>query len=418
MMKHSANNGANKMKKVLFILPALIATLSRKVTKLNKRAAKLGLTPVSLTVNRDSMITICKPNGDTIRKIRVDIEGAPVVLRSWEYLGSIRALSNGEVMLSHDAPEAYRATPRKCDHCNTNRRRSVTVALRNVDTGETVQVGRSCLADYLDDSDAVALADWLEKVNEISEDASGSDYLPSGGCGKRPEPETLSWLAMVGAVIREDGCYRNEGGTKGTAFRDYYGLPLSSYEIKAGETRTEVKPCDLEAAREVLSWVRNLDANNGYLRNLKASLAGDLIDHRAIGVATSAFPALARAKQTEAEREAKEAARKANKERNTGSTHFGEIKRRETFTLTVVGCHHFETDWGYKTAVRMLDADGNLAVWFASGARNYKLGEAFEVKATPKKHDKDRDGNEQTVLTRCSFPEEAELYEPEEVYQD
>lgn len=400
------------MKKTVYMLPALIAQLNRKVDKLNKRAAKLGLTPVALTVNPDSKITICKPNGNTIRKIRVDIEGAPVVLSGWEYLGSIRALSNGEVLVSYDAPEAYRATPRKCDHCKTNRRRAVTVALRKIATGETVQVGRTCLADYLDDSDAVALADWLEKINKVATEEAARDSF-SGGRGSVQEPDTFTFMAFVSAAMKANDGYYDRYAVRGVAVRDYYGL-----KIIQGETpRVTPDDSDHKAAQEIVDWVRNLDAEFGYLRNLKSSLAGALIPHKAIGLAASAFVAKKKADETEAERIAREAAKEARANRNAGSVHFGEIKKRSTFDLTVTACRVYEVESyrGYgmdtKTAVSMIDADGNLAVWFASGYRNYRLGEVFKVKATPKKHGTDREGNAQTVLNRCVFPAGSEADE-------
>ena len=83
--------------------------------------------------------------------------------------------------------------------------------------------------------------------------------------------------------------------------------------------------------------------------------------------------------------------------------------------LTVKACRQFEVD-GYaypyhpetKTAVSMTDEDGNNAVWFACGAKDYRTGETFKVKATVKRHGTDRDGNKQTVLTRCTFPKGSE----------
>ncbi len=312
-----------------------------------------------------------------------------------------------------------RRTPTKCDHCGTNRRRAVTVALRNAETGEVVQVGKTCLADYLDDSDAVALAEWLAKLDKVSRETEQDSF---DGSGKRlPEPETFTFMAMVAAVVREDGCYRNQGGTAWTAERDYFGLKLQK-----GETRTVVTDADRDKAREVVGWIRNLKILNSYLTNVKASLAGEIIPTKAIRLAASAIVAYKIHLETEAERKAREiakaareAARKEAAERNAGSRHFGTVKVREDFDLIVTACRHFEAEsyggynrynGGYetKTAVAMTDTEGNLAVWFTSGAMNYRLGEVFKVRATVKKHGQDRDGNAQTVLTRCAFPEGAE----------
>lgn len=390
-------------KKTAYILPILLSVLLRKVDKLNKRASKLGLEPVALTTT-DSWITTFKPNGQTIRKVRVDVEGSPVFLKGWEYLGSVRRLSNGEVLLSFAAPEYMREAPTKCDHCHTNRRRSVTVALRNVETGKIVQVGRTCLADYLDDSDAVALADWLGNINEIVEELSDWDNFEGGSGQRDPEPETLSFLATVEAVVARDGFYRKQGGTANDAYKYYMGR-----NNHRKDPAPDVTKLDYSNARAVLAWARALETDSGYLRNLKAALAGDTIDHRATNLAASA---------TAAHRAAlnKEKARQEEKQKGQVSAHFGEVGARSNFSLIVSACRVFTTEgYGYsrypeyKTAVSMTDEDGNLAVWFATGTREYRLGEAFQVKATVKKHGIDRRGNKQTVLTRCTFPKNAAI---------
>lgn len=406
------------MNKTVFIIPQLIDKLSRKVDRLNKRAAKLNLTPVDFNVKADRFITVCKPNGTTVRKIRVDLSCNSVQLKGWEYLGSIRKLSNGEVLVSHDAPEQYRATPTACDHCKTNRRRAVTVALRNTESGETVQVGRSCLADYLDDSNAVALADWLEKVDKVAEETEQA-ASSGGGYGRAPRPETFSFMAYVSAVmVWNEGTYI-PGGTRGHASRDYYGDKIDKYDDRPRVTPDD---SDNKAAREIVAWVRNLEGVAGYLANLKAALASDIIPYKAIGLAASAFQAKKNADLSETERKekeeakaAREAAREEAAQRGAASEHFGTVKVRDAFNLTVTACRQFEVD-GYaypyhpetKTAVSMTDEDGNNAVWFACGAKDYRTGETFKVKATVKRHGTDRDGNKQTVLTRCTFPKGSE----------
>ena len=45
-------------------------------------------------------------------------------------------------------PEIYKKR-RNCDHCKTNRRRKSTIILKHVDTEEYIQVGKTCVKDYL-----------------------------------------------------------------------------------------------------------------------------------------------------------------------------------------------------------------------------------------------------------------------------
>ena len=45
-------------------------------------------------------------------------------------------------------PEIYK-TRRECDHCKTNRKRKSTILLQNSDSGEYIQVGKTCVKDYI-----------------------------------------------------------------------------------------------------------------------------------------------------------------------------------------------------------------------------------------------------------------------------
>lgn len=91
-----------------------------------------------------------------------------------------------------------------------------------------------------------------------------------------------------------------------------------------------------------------------------------------------------------------------------GSQHFGTIKKREKFTLTVIGLNEFESDWGLTTFVKMIDANGNVAMWKASGEVEMDLESTYIVTGTVKDHSVYR-GVNQTVLSRCK----CELVEPE-----
>lgn len=92
-------------------------------------------------------------------------------------------------------------------------------------------------------------------------------------------------------------------------------------------------------------------------------------------------------------------------ERVATLSHFGTVGKRGTFSMKYTGCHSFPTQWG-ETVIMFMEAEcGSKAVWFTNWGAfpgNVEKGEAYTFKATVKKHD-ERDGEPQTVFTRCTF---------------
>lgn len=80
----------------------------------------------------------------------------------------------------------------------------------------------------------------------------------------------------------------------------------------------------------------------------------------------------------------------------------GNIKDRIKKVVNVVGVSEFFNDFGLVRLIRMVDADNNALVWFATNGVKIERGEKVLVVGTVKKHDKYR-GNKQTILTRCKM---------------
>lgn len=82
------------------------------------------------------------------------------------------------------------------------------------------------------------------------------------------------------------------------------------------------------------------------------------------------------------------------------STYFGEIGKRYDVAGTVDRIHYIEGEYGVTTLVVFTDADGRRFKWFASGSKEFKVGESVTMKGTVKAHEEYK-GAKETVLTRC-----------------
>ena len=149
--------------------------LEDKMVSLNKRAVRLGLEPMTLTVLGTETVTRKLPSGldrtDIVSEIEVD--GCPPRINGWEVAARIEFTEIGNLV--HCAPHAggvdnsWKTVGNICQHCNTKRRRNDVIVIRHSD-GRELCIGRNCLADYIRSADAegmIEYASWLGSVDRM-----------------------------------------------------------------------------------------------------------------------------------------------------------------------------------------------------------------------------------------------------------
>ena len=110
----------------------------------------------------------------------------------------------------------------------------------------------------------------------------------------------------------------------------------------------------------------------------------------------------------------------AQKARAARSSHVGEIKKRDTFTLRIeriidLGTSSFGWQEVHSDLVKMTTLDGHAVTWITSSGvpEEFVKGALLRVKATPKTHDEYK-GEKQTKVTRCKLVEVIESGKDEE----
>src|SRR5690606_9613232 len=94
-----------------------------------------------------------------------------------------------------------------CHHCNMKRSRNKTYLLKNTESGEVKQVGRTCLKDFLGSRDPEALGDVMELAYQMIRSASQEeeiDYAEAARLGGMPLER---FLAIVAMAINEQNGY-------------------------------------------------------------------------------------------------------------------------------------------------------------------------------------------------------------------
>lgn len=407
--------------------------LQARLDKLIRRAVKLGLAPIEVTVqreehvlytgNRDSRERIQNkdetlqqaqerakgdPNAFIRRFHHIEVRGVAPKLNGWEFVATIQHLDGENILAAIPTyegtiPQVYRTRgPEHCDHCHKRIRRNDTYVVQH-DSGTFQQVGKNCLRDFTGHDNPQALASYAELLLGLGTLCGGAEdddfFAGSGYC--KPLYDLDRFLAETACAIRLQGWVsrgkaRNEDmqATADLVVQAFHSpLPLQDEWLREFLKKFVVEDSDRTAASTSREWARDLSPqeDSDYLANIRVVARQEVIEIRHTGLAASIVSSYQRKQRKDVED--KERAKRPR------SCHFGTLKQRGTYVLTVVSMTSFEGSYGLTTCVRFVDDKGNEAAWFASGGCDLEEGRTYQVKATIKKHDvwKDR---QQTVVTR------------------
>jgi len=391
--------------------------LQSKLEKLNKKAAKLGTAPISLEVIGTELATERVPgwvleNGEILewREVareysNVVVHGETPMLNGWQFVATLvhdddigtaiqRVPTFGDEV---DLSEYRTADPSNCDHCGLDRRRRDTFVVYNSETGETKQVGRQCIKDFLGFNDALAVAKQLERIHEFVGSLSDEEYESNGMRG--PAMESLAgYLTHVAAMIRLYGWVskaqsdEDHPATSGRAFSNMLDYGKTWQGEKIYDEVTDEDQATALAAIEFNKTNWNRESSKDFEYNMSLAFARDFFNVRLKGFVAYGAQAFLKDQTLRIERE--------NAAKNPSEWQ-GEIKKREVFNnLTVSSVIPIDSDFGTTYLYTMLDGQGNIFKWFSSGDV-LDVGTTYDLKATVKKHDEWK-GQKQTVITRAT----------------
>lgn len=422
-----------------------VPVLTEKLDKIVKRAAKLGVAPVSYRVDGeiervDRDAAPWNPEDEEIRfpkSYRFVVLNAGVVkLAGWVFLATL-TVEPGGVMISkipafarawslhregvagfertpdRDAKDdavvsaaqaaldaydlgAYRdvETAVRCDHCGTVRRRTKTYLVESVETGEVKVVGSNCLRDFLgsDPNRVAKYATWLNEIVDALDEETG--WGGSGGEGRATL--TVEYLTHVCAMIRIHGWVSRSGYSEFTPTASEAWSNLVNYgkSDKTGRPLfDEVTPADFERATAAIEWAKttlNETARSDFDRNMVVAASGETTPRKGDGIL--AYVPVAHAKYEE-----REIARRERAKEDAKSEWVGSVGDRVRMTTHVLSVYEKAGDYGTTFITKMKDDAGNVVKWFGS----YDLGRDSVVEATwtVKGHEEFK-GTKETVVNR------------------
>jgi hypothetical protein len=377
-------------------------TFEKKINKLVSAGKKIGQ-PVSYRYG-DTYIAEVKDgrNKYDVEFVDVIIEGTSPVIEGWEFLAYIERRKIGNTVQKLD--DNFDATPYynsgcHCDHCNTKRSRIYLYLVRNVESGEVKQVGKSCLKDFLGyhanpENILKRINDLLFQIEEAKEkyDSYGSSIVFT--------PQEL--LKTIYAIVQCYG-YGNSQSSHPTSgvLGDVLFPSRETDECKRRhkELIARIKPFEDNAkVEEMMEFFKNFEPRGDFEHNVKVVVCDSYAKWKDWSLLCYA-PVLfdRKIKILEAQKKRDE----QRQEEIKTSNHFGEAKTRYERELTFKGvittvC----SQWGSSRLMKFVDADGNVFKWFCSSDyfKTDELG-TFKAKFTVKKHNEYK-GLKETIVNR------------------
>lgn len=427
----------------LYRIPAdNLPALNKRLEKLTKRAAKLGVEPISLrvvetedqpvwsvirkrgtykageaaifedeeTAGKFSRLNSQGPVTKSFRRwLHIEVFGVTPQVAGWKFVATIQHAGEAGNILrtvpNETVPMVYRNAPStNCEHCNKSRNRRDTYIVKNVTDETFKQVGSNCLTDFLGGADPHAIAAWAELLGAFDESMRGAGEWD--GSIHKSYADRDSFLVHVAANIRANGwvskkiAWEQRGSgkiaTAVSAAEDYY--EKNPVEAAAAGKFVPVEDVDLERAAKAMQWAETnlLEVDpttlGDYLFNLRVACASEVVEPRSFGILASLIVA--------AEREGAAPQKMGTKIEGAGpaSEHIGEIKKRTDLVLTVESVRTVETnDMGTVGLHIMKTAEGSVVKWWNYNSTDLEVGKTYKVRCTPQRHEEYKGRKETTV---------------------
>jgi hypothetical protein len=397
-----------------------VLEIAAKVAQAAKIARKLGLELPTMTDTGKREIRGYRVSGLTggtiscplfgaewkVEFSEITIQGDAPVLMGWKFIAAIEHLATGTIVTSREGeatiPASYRERASVCEHCHTRRQRNMTfVVLRvGVDAivlnsdgasalapaGTMLQVGSSCVRDFLGHADPKSILDLMGLLHDLDT----CEEREEGFAGRAPHVFTLVDVLERTALEIDTNGWLSKGNADEFSGRLPTAVRVENSYGKGAQAPvpTPAHTARAEAARTWALSLASKENRSDYEHNVLTIAQAESITTRHFGLACSILSSYER-----------EQARIIESGKAIKGEHFGTIKKRENFVLTVERVIDLDSEYGTTHLHLFQDAEGRRAKWFASSER-LDVGTTYTLKGTVKAHETYKDVPV-TMLSRC-----------------
>lgn len=409
--------------------------LKAKIDRLNKKAVKWHVPPMTLKINREEERDAgTSLFGSPFKKkfYYISILGDPPQVEGFTFIGKVQHTPGGENLLNiapsspiKNLPEIYRTVKGICDVCKQNRERFNTFVLRmdkenpthfpDKKVGDLVQIGSGCLKRFLPGISVDALigyAQMLEVLRLSGGDSENEDdyesYERQGPNAFKGHVNTSTLMAYIALVYTVRGKYIPKSKA------DFTQSPTAEEAVEVLFDRGQKLQVSQEAANnktyvdqakalayKVTQWMKGEDFNKlgerkpemaNYFGNLNVVAHSPTISVRNAGYLGGVFQSyLYYEKQQE-------------KAKNVGPKKFvGNINERIFFNGLLKSQKAFPSQFSRGKMVilyKFEDLDGNNIQWWSNNNLNLQDGQRYSMSAIVKKHEVDKWSQQPTTTVK------------------
>lgn len=362
-----------------------IEDLKAKIERISKKAERYN-SAFTFEILGEKVI---RKDNEVSTAFEIEISGN-VVNSGWEYVGKVvREIHNDfnvvEKVQNIEIPEKFYTCKLECEHCHKDIYRKYTYLVRNTETGEFIQVGRTCLRDYTG-IDLEYLGHLMSLEKSISKFWGGL----------RPEKtlDTEGFLRVVSEVCRKNGNKFIRESTEEFPFPTVQSA-LSSYYVLTDDAKAS------RYSKGTRYFALGLDLNSKETSEVISKIRKTVTDPNIRNTLEfRTFPVSFAKTLCE---EVFKYYRDANAE--TEGEYFGKVGEKFEFNATdfkkeleyekVINGYELYTSYLYS-----FKYNGYTFKWFS--ANEFENHDAVHIKGTIKAHQEYRKVRE-TIVTRCKI---------------
>ena len=334
-------------------------------------------------------------------RTKLTLSEPKIAYNGWQFVAALDATEHG--FITRTAPgqdlEGWRPDTQECDHCGKARHRNSTYIVKNA-AGERKQIGSNCLEPFLGVKPKGLWAlEWdldMEEPGERDDYAGGgSDVIPvrdliatalavsDGGKGFMSRAKATQWQKTSTADATNSHLFDRSRSLREARERAKAEVAAAGY-LKDGTVDA------------VIAAAQAAEGDGDYVTNLKTSLAGEWVGRQHAAIAISAIGVWRRGQERAAE--------KATITKGFAAPVAAKITGIPA-TVTKVSYHDNPYDYygGVNTLVIFQTPDGHQVKWFASGRKEFEVGQVGAFTGGSVKAHEEYQGVDQTVVTRVKF---------------
>lgn len=189
-----------------------LSTLFAKLTRLNAKLARINIAPITWKQVGHHDEPHPSIENAVVRYIDLEVEGIVPSENGWSFVATVVHTDDGNIIRAipgYTVPVEYRDRPTWCEHCKCHRVRRDTYIVRHED-GRVMQVGSSCLAEFIGTSNPNGLtkvSEILLNAFDVCDAAQKKEWLGGSNDISAYRIDLDTFLQNVAAVVLKEGRY-------------------------------------------------------------------------------------------------------------------------------------------------------------------------------------------------------------------